>query len=105
MDGSPVANELIELFLERIVPRFENPVIVLRYTSDLPEAVHEVTAERSEHIWRLVCEKMRANSSFMVYNDNNIIPAMIHCGIDELDAVTYTMHDCNCPVRPNRTLY
>jgi len=88
-DGSAVANELTELFLERVVPRFENPVVVLRYSSDLPE-----------HIWRLACEKMRANSSFMVYNDENIIPAMIHCGIDEEDAVTYTMHGCNWPDIP-----
>jgi len=88
-DGSEVANELTEIFLERIVPRFENPFIVLRYTSDLPE-----------RIWRLVCDKMRANSSFMVYNDENIIPAMIHCGIDEVDAVTYTMHGCNWPDIP-----
>jgi len=88
-DGSEVANELTELFLERVVPRFENPVIVLRYTPDLPES-----------IWRLACEKMRTNSSFMVYNDENIIPAMIHCGIDKEEAVTYTMHGCNWPDIP-----
>jgi len=88
-DDSEVANELTELFLERIVPRFENPVMVLRYTNNLPE-----------HIWRLACEKMRANSSFMVYSDENIIPAMIHCGIDEKEAVTYTMHGCNWPDIP-----
>lgn len=81
--------QLIQLFLERVVPRFENPVIVLRYTSDLPD-----------HIWRLACEKMRDNSSFMVYNDHNVIPAMIHCGIDERDAITYTMHGCNWPDIP-----
>ena len=88
-DGFPVANELTELLLERVVPRFENPVIVLRYTSDLPD-----------HIWRLACEKMRDNASFMVYNDQNVIPAMIHCGIDESDALTYTMHGCNWPDIP-----
>ncbi len=89
LDGSPAADELTQLFLERIVPRFENPVMVLRYTSDLPD-----------HVWQLACEKMRDNSSFMVYNDHNIIPAMIHCGIDERDAVTYTMHGCNWPDIP-----
>jgi formate C-acetyltransferase len=88
-DGSAVANELTELFLERIVPRFENPVIVLRYTSDLPAEV-----------WRLACDKMRANASFMVYNDHAVIPAMIHCGIAPRDAVTYTMHGCNWPDIP-----
>jgi formate C-acetyltransferase len=88
-DDSDPANELTELFLERIVPRFENPVVVLRYTSDLPETV-----------WRLACEKMRANASFMVYSDENIIPAMVRCGIEEGEAVTYTMHGCNWPDIP-----
>ena len=95
-DGSDPANELTELFLDRIVPRFENPVMVLRYTHDLPN-----------HIWRLACEKMRANASFMVYNDENLIPAMVHCGIEEGDAVTYTMHGCNWPDIPGvqRTIH
>ena len=88
-DGSEVANTLTELFLERIVPRFENPVMVLRYTRDLPE-----------HIWRLACAKMRENASFMVYSDENIIPAMEHCGIEAEDAITYTMHGCNWPDIP-----
>ena len=90
-DGSPAVNELTDLFLERVVPRFENPVIVLRYTSDLPD-----------HTWRIACDRMRANSSFMVYNDHNIIPAMIRSGIDERDAVTYTMHGCNWPDIPGK---
>ena len=88
-DGSPAADELTELFLECVDPRYENPVIVLRYTRDLPQ-----------HVWRLACEKMRDNASFMVYNDENIIPAMKHCGIDPQDAVTYTMHGCNWPDIP-----
>jgi len=88
-DGSPPADELTELFLERVDPRFENPVIVLRYTSDL-----------SDPLWRLACEKMRANASFMVYSDENIIPAMERCGIDPDDAVRYTMHGCNWPDVP-----
>ena len=89
VDGSAAANELTALFLERIVPRFENPVVVLRYTPDLPDPV-----------WRLACEKMRANASMMVYNDQNIIPAMVHCGIEPDEALTYTMHGCNWPDIP-----
>jgi trans-4-hydroxy-L-proline dehydratase len=88
-NGLQVTDELTALFLERIVPRFENPVVVLRYTEDLPQ-----------NIWFLACEKMRANASFMVYNDEKIIPAMTHCGIEENDAVTYTMHGCNWPDIP-----
>ncbi len=88
-DGSQVANELTVLFLERIVPRFENPVVVVRYTNDLPQSV-----------WRLACEKMRDNASMMVYSDEQIIPAMTHCGIAPEEALTYTMHGCNWPDIP-----
>ena len=88
-DGSAASNDLTALFLERIVPRFENPVVVLRYTPDLPEEV-----------WQLACARMRANASMMVYNDAKIIPAMVHCGIDPADAVSYTMHGCNWPDIP-----
>jgi len=88
-DGSPSCNELTTLFLERIVPRFENPVVVLRYTSDLPDEV-----------WRLACAKMRANASMMVYNDACIVPAMIAAGIPPEHAITYTMHGCNWPDVP-----
>lgn len=88
-DGSPPANELTALLIERIVPRFENPVIVLRYTGDLPDA-----------IWRLACARMRANASMMVYNDEDVIPAMVHSGIEPADALTYTMHGCNWPDIP-----
>ncbi|MBT3345302.1 MAG: hypothetical protein HN712_30695 [Gemmatimonadetes bacterium] len=88
-DGSPVADELTDLFLEQVHPGYENPVIVFRYTANAPEAT-----------WRLACEKMRANASFMVYNDENIIPAMRHCGIEADDAISYTMHGCNWPDIP-----
>ncbi len=88
-DGTTVAGDLTELFVERIVPRFENPVVVLRYSSDMPAP-----------IWRLACDKMRANASAMVYNDEDIVPAMVGSGIDEADAVTYTMHGCNWPDIP-----
>lgn len=90
-DGSATADDLTDLFLEQVDPRFENPVIVFRYTSDLPAKT-----------WRLACEKMRDNASFMVYNDENVIPAMQHCGIDAADAIHYTMHGCNWPDIPGR---
>lgn len=90
-NGSASTDELTELFLERVIPGLENPVIVLRYTSDMPDS-----------IWRIACDKMRNNSSFMVYNDENVIPAMIHCGIEKDDAYTYTMHGCNWPDIPGQ---
>ncbi len=86
---SAVANELTALFIERIVPRFENPVVVIRYTSDMPES-----------LWRMACAKMRENASMMVYSDDQIIPAMIGSGMSAEEAVTYTMHGCNWPDIP-----
>lgn len=85
-DGSLPYNELTQLFIENIVPAFENPVVVFRYTKGL-----------SDDIWNLLCSKMRDNSSILVYNDEVVIPAMIHCGIEENDALAYTMHGCNWP--------
>jgi trans-4-hydroxy-L-proline dehydratase len=88
-DGSSTTDELTELFLECVDPRYENPVMVLRYSRDIPD-----------RIWRLACTRMRDNASFMVYNDENVIPAMRHCGIAAEDAIGYTMHGCNWPDVP-----
>lgn len=90
-DGSSGVNALTELFIERVVPGFENPVIVLRRFKDMPE-----------NLWRLATDKMRKNASFLVYNDEDVIPAMIQCGIEEDDARTYTMHGCNWPDIPGK---
>jgi len=86
-DGSPSANELTELFLERIVPALENPVIVLRYTPDMPE-----------RLWRLACDKLRQNASMLVYNDESVITAFVHAGVSEPEAVDYSLYGCNWPV-------
>lgn len=89
-DGSSY-NELTKIFLDCVIPSLENPVIVFRYTSDTPN-----------DIWQIACDKMRNNASFMVYNDENVIPAMIHSGIEKEDAITYTMHGCNWPDIPGK---
>ena len=90
-DGSTNSHDLTRLCIERIVIGFENPVMVFRYTKDTPD-----------DIWTLLCDKMRNNASILVYNDENVIPAMIHSGIEEQDAVTYTMHGCNWPDIPGK---
>ncbi|MFA6109180.1 MAG: pyruvate formate lyase family protein [Candidatus Latescibacterota bacterium] len=87
--GVPPFDEVTELFLEAVDPGFENPVIVVRYHRDLPEGV-----------WALACTRMAANASMMVYNDADVVPAMVRCGIPPEDAVTYTMHGCNWPDIP-----
>jgi len=86
-DGSPATNELTELFVERIVPAFENPVIILRYTRDFPEP-----------LWLLACEKMRGNASMLVYNDEVVIDSHRRLGIPEALAIDYSLYGCNWPI-------
>ena len=86
-DGSPPTNELTELFIERIVPAFENPVLILRYTHDFPGP-----------LWRLACEKMRANASMLVYNDEVVIDSHRRLGIPEALATDYSLYGCNWPI-------
>jgi pyruvate-formate lyase len=90
-DDSSCTNELTRLFLEKVVPRFENPVVVIRYTDDFPA-----------DLWQLACRKMCANSSMMVYNDGVVIPSLIASGIDKDDAITYEMYGCNWPIIPGQ---
>jgi len=85
----PDFTELTELFVERIVPRFENPYMVVRYHAGMPP-----------RLWRQVCEKLRDNASMMVYNDSCVIPAMERAGFSPEEAAEYTMHGCNWPDLP-----
>jgi formate C-acetyltransferase len=87
--GRPDCAALTDLFLERIVPRFENPYVVVRYHDGMAPAT-----------WRRVVEKLRDNASMMVYNDRAVIPAMERAGFAPDEAVEYTMHGCNWPDVP-----
>jgi pyruvate-formate lyase len=88
-NSSSSVNDLTKLFIERIIPRYENPVFVVRYTPDFPEDV-----------WLILCEKIRENASILIYNDNQVIPAMINAGIEKSDAIGYSMFGCNWPDIP-----
>ena len=88
-DGSASANELTRLFLERVVPRFKNPFIVLRYTEDFPA-----------DLWQTACAKMSANAAMMVYNDAVLIPSLLRSGVALEDAIAYEMFGCNHPDIP-----
>lgn len=77
-------NDLTKLFLERIQPRFENPVYVLRRTDDI-----------ADDVWRIACDKLRTNSTLLVYNDETVIPALERASMKHEDAVNYTLHGCN----------
>ncbi|MDP6355981.1 MAG: pyruvate formate lyase family protein [Planctomycetota bacterium] len=86
MDGSPVANELTELALQTAAHELKNPSVILRYTPDLPDS-----------IWFEAVELMRNNASLFVYNDDVMIPALQSWGVEEEDAVGYSLHGCNDP--------
>ncbi|MBE5767154.1 MAG: hypothetical protein E7335_08340 [Clostridiales bacterium] len=82
----PKDNPLTQLFIEHIHPRLENPVYVFRHT-----------AEDDAALWNCVCDKLRLNSSLMVYNDETVIGAMEKAGIEHEDAVNYSIVGCNWP--------
>ncbi|MBE6930464.1 MAG: hypothetical protein E7463_09300 [Ruminococcaceae bacterium] len=84
--GDYLTNPLTKLFLERIHPRLENPVYVYRRTRECP-------ADE----WEIACDKLRQNSTLLIYNDEIVVPAMEKGGISSYDARDYTIHGCNWP--------
>ncbi len=79
-------NALTLLFAKAITPEMKNPVYIYRWSK-----------KRSDEVWSVICEKIRSNSSILLYNDETMIPAMRGIGVDSLDAVNYTVHPCNWP--------
>ncbi|MBP5638205.1 MAG: hypothetical protein J6X55_01910 [Victivallales bacterium] len=77
-------NPLTRLFLERIQPLLKNPVVIFRRTKDTPE-----------DIWMLLCDKVRQNASILIYNDDTMVPAFRHVGVEPFDAINYSIHPCN----------
>ncbi len=92
-------NPLTELFAERINPRYESPVYVFRRTPGSMSTDKSVSG-RNERAWQLICERARDNAAILIYNDDTVIPALEHAGIERADALEYTMHACNWPDIP-----
>lgn len=86
-NGSPVVNDLTQLMVECIVPRFKNPVVVIRY--------YEGMANDYPLLWTEICKKALASSSMMIYNDNDTIAAFTAMGVPEKDARNYEHFGCN----------
>lgn len=91
-EGGSAVSDLTLLFAEQVVPRFKNPVIVVRYAPDMMKA-HAV-------VWRTLVNKMRDSASMMVYNERDIIAAYIKSGADEQDARQFEHFGCNWPTLP-----
>lgn len=95
----PVANTLTELFIERIHPKYKNPVIVFRYTKDF--------AKNHSNIWKTLVSKMRDSASIMIYNDISVCPMYEKYGSSRYDALSHEYFGCNWPTIPGKdmTLY
>lgn len=93
-DGRSCVSELTQQFAEEIVPRFKNPVILVRYRKGMME----------EHpkLFRTLVDKMRQSSSMMIYNEDDIISAYLRAGADPEDAFDFEHYGCNWPNIPGR---
>lgn len=85
--GKPVANELTQLMVDCIVPRFKNPVFVVRYYKGMADDYPE--------LWSSICRKALQSSSLMIYNDNDVIGAFNRLGVPVEDARNYEHFGCN----------
>ena len=88
-NGAPVVNELTYLFAESIVPRFKNPVIVVRYFKGMDRS--------HEKLWEILVDKAQKSSSLMFYNDDNMLKTLDRMGLPKEDAVKYSHYGCNWP--------
>lgn len=77
-------NPLTLLFAKHIHPQLKNPIYVCRYASDC-----------YDELWDVLCEKIQKNASLLLYNDETMIPAHKHIGVEEKDAFNYSIHPCN----------
>lgn len=84
LDDKSAANELTELFIERVVPRLENPVLIFKYTNDTDSV-----------IWNKVMEKACQSSSIFLYNDHSVVSAFMAGGATHDEAVEHIFFGCN----------
>ncbi len=78
-------NPLSILFAKHIHPLLKNPIYVCRYDN------------KNEKLWSILSSKVKENASLLLYNDETVIPAHLHIGIDKKDAINYSIHPCNWP--------
>lgn len=86
-DGSSGVNELSHLMVEATHRlRLRNPFMVVRYHDGIDDG-----------FWRGVCSAMRDNATVVLYNDETMIPALTHYGVDKEDVYDYGFFGCNDP--------
>jgi pyruvate-formate lyase len=88
--GLPSVNELSHLLVKvQHEMNLRNPFIVVRYYKGI-----------DPQFWLSVCDAIRDNANLIVYNDQTMIPALLHYGLDEEDVYDYGFYGCNDPNIP-----
>ena len=77
-------NPLSLLFAKHIHPKLKNPIYICRCTKDCPEELLDILSG-----------KVKENASLILYNDETVIPAHLHIGVEKENAVNYSVHPCN----------
>ncbi len=77
-------NPLTLLFAKHIHAQLKNPIYVCRYTAEAPDEV-----------WDVLCEKIQQNAPLLLYNDETVLSAYRHTGIEREYAINYSVHPCN----------
>jgi formate C-acetyltransferase len=69
--------------------KLKNPFVVVRWHSGIDGGFFEQ-----------VCTAMRDNATVIVYNDDQMIPALRQCGVEEPEIYDYGFFGCNDPIIP-----
>ena len=77
-------NPLSLLFAEHIHAGLKNPTYICRYYRG-----------GNHRLWDILSRKVTENASLLLYNDDTVIPAHRHIGVEQRDAVNYSIHPCN----------
>lgn len=87
--GESAVNPLTELFAEKIVPSFKNPVVVVRYFKGMNV--------KHPELWSILTKKAMQSSSMMFYNDDCMLSTLKRMDIPDADAREYEHFGCNWP--------
>ena len=89
-DGTGGVNPLSWLMVESAEElKLRNPFVVVRYYHGIPTK-----------FWQLVCNAMRNNATIVIYNDETMLPALKHYGVEEPEVYDYGFYGCNDPNIP-----
>lgn len=89
-DGRSGVNELSGLMIQAAADlKLKNPFVVVRWHNGI-----------DQDFFQQVCAAMRDNATIVVYSDEQMIPALRKCGIQEPEIYDYGFFGCNDPIIP-----